>query len=466
VAVLNAADYGAPTHRRRLFLVARNDGFPIAWPEPTHGDPKKIGRDLFSGDLKPWRTAAECIDWSLPCPSIFLTREEGRKLGVKRPLAENTLKRIALGVKRYVLDNPTPFIVTNTTGNPPASAADPLKTATTGNHHYLCTPTLFKFRGDPGSCSQSPESPLPTVTAGSFRKRPAGAGHALAVSVPVLARLGQTGGNGGYCGAVGDPLTTVTTKAEHLLVSPVIVPVTHAGERRANDVGEPLPTVTGAHRGEFALVAPVLTQFAHGEGSDGRARGLRANEPTDPLGTIHAGGGNHGVVAAFLAKHYGGVVGHAPDRPIGTVTAVDHHSLVAANLVHLNHGEKTSSAVDEPARTVTACGNHAALVYAFLTKYYSSGGQWQAAGEPLHTVTGNDRMGLVVVTVGGQQYAVVDIGMRMLRPAELARAQGFPDDVVLTGTLSDQVERVGNSVCPDVAEAVVRANFAGAGVAA
>lgn len=424
---LNAADYGAPTHRRRLFLVARNDGRPIAWPEPTHGDPKKIGRDLFSGDLKPWRAAAECIDWSIPCPSIFLTRDEAKAWGKangcappQRPLAEATLKRIALGIKRYVLENPNPFIVTNTTGNPPSPVSDPLKTVTSRGNQFLCTPTIVPVRSHGG------------------------------------------GGNGP--GSVEDPLRTITC----------------------------------TKRGEFAVVAPIIAQLAHGEGSDGRGRGLRANEPTEPLGTIHAGGGNfaiiaptlvqtgygerdgqdprcldiesplgtvvaggakHAVVAAFLAKHYGGVVGHTPDRPIGTVTAIDHHSVVAANLVHLNHGDKTCSAADEPMRAVVASGNHAALVYSFLMKYHGNGGQWSHPAAPLGTVDTTDRMGLVTVTIGGQSYAIVEIGMRMLRPMELALCQGFPRSVILTGTQGDQVERIGNSVSPDMAEAMVLANY-------
>lgn len=416
---LNAADYGAPTHRRRLFLVARNDERPIVWPEATHGDPKKIGRDLFRGDLKPWRAAAECIDWSIPCPSIFLTREEARAWGKangcappQRPLAEATLKRIALGIKRYVLENPNPFIVTNTTGNPPASVSDPLKTVTSRGNQFLCTPTL--------------------------------------------ARIGQTGGNGGYASDIRDPLTTVTTKAEHLLVSPLVVPVTHAGERRSLHPSEPLPTITGAHRGEFAVVAPTLIQTGYGErdGQDPRCLDIES-----PLGTVVAGGAKHAVVAAFLAKHYGGVVGHTPDRPIGTVTAIDHHSVVAANLVHLNHGDKTCSAADEPMRAVVASGNHAALVYSFLMKYHGNGGQWSHPAAPLGTIDTTDRMGLVTVTIGGQSYAIVDIGMRMLRPKELALCQGFPRSVILTGTNGDQVERIGNSVSPAVAEAMVAANY-------
>lgn len=438
--VLNAADFGAPTHRRRLFLVARRDGEPINWPEPTHGDPKKIGKDLFSLDTLPWRTAAECIDWSIPCPSIF---------DRKKPLAEKTLKRIALGTKRYVLDNPKPFIVDMQREN--------------------------RARG------------------------------------------------------VDEPTGTVTTQGnKHNLVTPVITPVTHAGERRANGPEEPLPTVTGANRGELAVIAPVLANLAHGDAKDGRCRGLRVNEMTEPMGTVHAGGGSfsviaptllrqfggsdaaavdaplgtvvaggmgksllvaptliqtgygeatgqapraldierplgtvvsggkHALVSAFVAKHFGGVVGVPADVPLPTVTAIDHNAVVAANLVHMNHGEKTSSSPDEPARTVTASGTHAALVYSFMTKYFGRG-VGAGVDQPAPTVTAKDRFGLVTVTIDGVEFVITDIGMRMLKPRELARAQGFPDSVKLTGTATNQVERIGNSVVPQVAEAVVRA---------
>ena len=303
--VMNAADYGAPTHRRRLFLIARCDGAPIVWPEPPHGDPKKLNDQPLFGKVLPWRTAAECIDWSIPCPSIFER---------KKPLAENTLRRIAMGIKRYVLA---------------------LNTVTKdANCATLITPILV------------------------------GAGGPMYAAKPASA---------------DSPAKTVMAQDHRCLVS------------------------------------------------------------------------------AFLAKHFGGVVGHGVDRPASTVTATDHHSLVAANLVHLNHGDKQWNAADEPLRTVTS-GNHAALVYAFLVKYFGT-----AIGanliEPAPTATGKDRFGLVTVTINGEPYVIVDIGMRMLSPRELARAQGFPDSYVLSGSKSSQVAKIGNSVAPVMAEVLVRANY-------
>lgn len=329
--VLNAADYGAPTHRRRLFLIARNDGRAIVWPDATHGDPKKPS--LFQ--LPPWRTAAECLDWSLPCPSIFER---------KRPLAEATMRRIAMGIKRYVLDNPRPFIVRCNHG---------------GDH----------FRG------QSVDAPLCTLT---------------------------------------------------------------------------------ASRDAYGLVAPTLIQTSSGERQGQAPRVLDLHKP---MGTLVAGGTKQAVVAAFLAKHYGGNMtpGSSVAEPVDTITARDHNALVAANLIHLNHGDKQWSGVDEPMRTITT-GNHAFLVYSFLTKYFGQG-IGQALSEPLHTQTTKDRFGVVTVNVDGETYAIVDIGMRMLTARELARGQGFPESYELTGSHTNQVAKIGNSVAPQVAAALARANM-------
>lgn len=302
---LRACDYGAPTIRKRLFLVARRDGLPIVWTAPTHG-----------GDRLPYRTAAECIDWSIPCPSIFER---------KKPLRDATCRRIAAGVMRYVVNNPAPFVVTLT-------------------HH----------------------------------------------------------------------------------------------------------------------VAPALIQTGYGERKGQAPRALDLNKP---LGTVVAGGAKHALVAAFLAKHYTGVVGSDARQPIGTVTATDHHSLVTSHLVKLYGTCKDGAPVTAPMPTVTASGSHIGEVRAFLVKYYGQGGQMQDVREPLHTIPTRDRFGLVMVD--GEPHQIVDIGMRMLQPRELARGQGFSDEYIIdlehNGkplTKTAQTRMIGNSVCPDMAEALVRANFA------
>jgi DNA (cytosine-5)-methyltransferase 1 len=371
---LRACDYGAPTIRKRLFLIARRDGMPIVWPAPTHGDPKSEA--VKAGMLKPWRTAAECIDWSLSCPSIFERA---------RPLAEATCRRIAKGIMRYVVNAAEPFVVPLT-------------------HHGAA-----RFYGM--------EDPLPTVTAAHRGE--------LAMVTPFLST---------YYGA------------------------NCPGGDRVADIDEPLRTQSTENR--FALVAPILTEHAN-------ASSPRCMPADEPLRTICAQtkGGHHALVSAFLAKHYTGVVGADLRDPAPTVTSVDHNSLVTSNLIKLRGGGNIGQGTNEPLRTVSAGGTHFAEVRAFLIKYYGTD-QDPRLDDPLHTVTTKDRYGLV--TVAGEEYRIADIGLRMLAPRELFRAQGFPDDYIigdtpaqgLTLTKSAQVRMCGNSVCPPLAAALVTANLA------
>lgn len=349
--ILNAADFGAPTSRRRLFLVARLDGQDPVWPTPTHGP----GRAL------PYRTAAECIDWSIPCPSIFAR---------KKPLAEATLRRIAHGVMRYVVNAKKPFIVNLT--------------------------------------------------------------------------------HGGRCEPIDEGMRTVTGahRGEKALVVPNIIRYhgeKSAGEFRGQGVESPLPTQTTENR--FAVVSAHISRFY----------GASVGQGVDAPAPTHSQENHSALVSAFLAKHYGGVVGGPVEVPLGTITQIDHHSLVGASLLKL-YGTATGADITNPMHTVTGQGGHIGLVAAFLAKYYGTA-IGQDAGEPLDTITTKARFGLVTVTIDGEQYAIMDIGMRMLQPRELARAQGFPDSYILTGTKTSQVARIGNSVCPDAAEAVVRAQF-------
>lgn len=319
--MLRACDYGAPTIRKRLFLIARCDGLPIAWPEPTHGDPES--KAVKRGKLLPWRTAAECIDWTIPCPSIF-TR--------KKPLAENTQKRIARGIVRYVLESHGPFLVN----------------------------------------------------------------------------------------------------------------LTHGG--RLEDADEPFRTITCANRGEKSVVVPIVDTSAPQKG--------------------HAA-----LVAAFLAKHYGGNYngpGSAPVAPLGTVTTKDHNAVVAAHLLSHHGNARRDSEATDPHPAVCAGGTHSSLVASFLAPYYGQGSGLTGRDprEPAPTVTTKERLQLVTVQIDGETYVLADIGMRMLQPRELFRAQGFRDsyiiDVGADGkklTKSEQVRMAGNSVCPQVAAALVRANF-------
>ncbi|CAM8062644.1 DNA cytosine methyltransferase [Citrobacter freundii] len=372
---LRACDYGAPTIRKRFFMVMRCDGCPIQWPVVTHGDPKSL--EVQSGRLMPWRTAAECIDWSIPCKSIFER---------SKPLAENTLKRIARGIERFVLNNPTPFIVKcNHTSS---------RTA------YDC------FRG------QDIDSPLQTITKT----------HGYAVVTPFIA------GNGG---------------SEY--------------QAKPRAINKPAHTVLKESRA--CLVAPMIArQF-------GNSTGHGADEPN---GTVTAGGGGKSqLVATFLAKHFGGNYtgpGVSTDAPAHTVTTTDHHAVVTSHLVHLRGTCKDGRKVDQPMPTVTAGGLHIGEVRAFLMKYYGNEKSGVSLDEPLGTVTTNDRFGLL--TVDGTDYQIVDIGMRMLQPHELYKAQGFPDGYVIDQDYrgnryakDKQVARCGNAVPPPFARALVEANL-------
>lgn len=378
---LRACDYGAPTIRKRLFLAARCDGRPIEWPEPTHGDPESEA--VKSGRLLPWRTAAEIIDWSIPCPSIFER---------KRPLAENTLRRIARGIQRFVLDAEHPFIA------------------------------------------------------------------------PFIARIGQTGFGGDRLQyELADPLTTITTKAEHLLVAPLLAGVGgRAGQSRPRAGNEPMATITT--KADTALICPTLIQMGYGERQGQEPRVLDLGKP---VGTVTAGGNKFALTAAFLAKHFGGNytgAGADLEEPVPTVTTKDHNALVSSHLVKLRGTCADGQPVTGPMPTITAGGLHVGEVRAFLLKYYGSADNGQRLTDPLHTVTTKDRFGLV--TIEGVDYQIVDIGMRMLEPHELFAAQGFPASYIIDKYAngkavpkSAQVARCGNSVCPPLATALVRANL-------
>lgn len=455
---LRACDFGAPTIRKRFFMVMRCDGEQVIWPEPSHGDPKSLA--VQSGHLKPWRTAAECIDWSIPCPSIF---------GRSKPLAENTMKRIARGIQQFVLDNPTPFIVKcNHTSTKtkydcfrgqPLDA--PLKTITQTHGYAVVTPHLTKFRT--GATGQEITDLVPTITAGTS-KRPGGNGHALGMVITHLTPFIIGAGGPKYSAKArptDQPMNTVVNTNHSCLITPLVV--RQFGKSTGHSVDSPSGTVTAAGGGKSALIVPTMIQTGYGErpGQKPRVPGL-----DKPVGTVVAGGCKHALVSAFLAKHFGGNYtgpGAAVDGPAHTVTTTDHHAVVTSNLIKFR-GTNTGQTTDSPAHTITANGNHLGEVRAFLMKYYGNEKGGVGLDEPLGTVTTNDRFGLV--TVDGTDYQIVDVGMRMLQPHELYAAQGFPSWYVIDrdyrGTKyakDKQVARCGNAVPPPFAEALVRANL-------
>lgn len=346
--LLRACDYGAPTIRKRFFLVARCDGQPIVWPEPTHGDPNS--REVAAGLLKPWVPVADVLDFSLPCPSIFDTSDEiFDKYGIRavRPLAEKTLKRIAHGVMKFVVENPRPFIVQV-------------------NH-----------------------------------------------------------GGGAF---------------------------------RGQELDEPLDTITAKHG--TGIVTPMLIQY-HSEQSE-NVRGQGVDRPVMTVDTSN----RYGLVSTFISKYYDGGytgAGSRMDDPVGTITSRDHNAVCAAFVTQFNNnsiGQDNS----EPLNTITAGQGHFGEVCAFLTKYYGNGDNVTPLDQPTPTITAKDRLALV--TIHGQDYQIVDIGLRMLTPRELFDAQGFPDDYIIDVDAdgkaypkAEQVARCGNAVCPPIPAALVRANL-------
>lgn len=559
---MRGCDHDTPTIRKRFFLVARRDGIAIKWPEPTHGAPDSIG--VRAGKLLPYRTAAECIDFSLPCPSIF-ERD--------RPLAPATLRRIAKGIMRYVVDAADPFIVG--AGGPacagePRPTARPFGTLLARNDSYFCAPTIVPVTHQGGDRTESIGEPFRTIT-GAHRGEKA---LSTAFLSPYYSDKRSTDARGQFPSA---PINTVTTENRHALVEAELAPfvMTNTTGHPGAGADMPVPTITAA--GNQALVSAVLVDAAHGEVSPSGVKrwGTGAHDIEAPLGTVTASG-NKAVATAFLAKHYTGVVGSDLADPIGTVTACDHHSLVTAFLTeHANasnqrvmpadeplrticaqvkgghfsmvsahitkfrtgatgsamteplptitagpkekpagaphalgivtahiqrdmgasvghaadaplgtvtaggggksalvtsnmiklRGTSTAAGTDEPLGTVSAGGQHHAEVRSFLLAYYGAS-ETHSLSDPLNTVTSRDRFGLV--TIHGQDYQIVDIGLRMLQPRELFRAQGFPDDYIIGDdpaqglklTKSAQVRMCGNSVCPPMAKALILANFA------
>lgn len=462
---LRACDHDTPTIRKRFFLIARRDGLPIRWPKATHGAP--TSREVLAGALRPYRTAAECIDWSLPCPSIF---------GRKKELAPATLRRIAKGIMRYVIDAEKPFIVTNTTGHPGAPVDEPLRTVTTGGHHAVVVPSIVPVTHQGGDRHESVREPFRTITGAQRGEK------ALAVATLVDAAHGEISPTGVKRWGSGHkdiaaPLATVTASGGNsALVTAFLTEHANASVQRVMDLARPLNTICAQVKGgHHALVSAAIV------GVGGRAGDSRPRGADEPSATITAKG-DTALATAFLAKHYTGVVGSDLEDPIGTVTSMDHHSLVTSHLVKMR-GTSTTAGMDEPLHTISAGGMHHAEVRAFLLKYYGTDQDPQLE-EPLHTVTTKDRYGLV--TIQGVDYEIVDIGLRMLAPHELYKAQGFPESYIINEipdpeilfangeqcpgdprnlprkrlTKSAQVRMCGNSVCPPLSFALIHANFA------
>lgn len=414
---LVAADLGAPTTRKRFVLIARCDGRPIVWPERTHAP--RDSEEVRSGKLKPWRSAAEIIDWSLPCPSIFESKAEIlEKYGLKavRPLADNTMRRIIRGVDKFTIRSGEPFIVQQKFQNAAQDIGKPLTTVTAVGAHELCKPML---------------APL-TVTNTSH-----------SVGAPA-----------------GEPVHTVTTAGNQMLVTPYLAECNHAGGGHIADPREPHKTITAKHTG--GIVAPSLIQY-HTEQTEGvRASGLGV-----PINTVDASN-RYGLACANLVEYYTGGRPLDVTDPMHTVTSRDREAVVAAHVVKFKRDE-VGTLPTEPLPTQTSSGVFA-VCKAHLAKMRNgdSLGYWPEIRALLNRYCGyilaEDE--LLLLEIGGAFYYIADIGLRMLSPRELYNAMGFPPDYIIdrdyTGKpypKNEQVARCGNAVCPPLAAAVARANF-------
>ncbi|MBR8043141.1 DNA cytosine methyltransferase [Burkholderia cenocepacia] len=602
---LRACDNGAPTIRKRLFIVGRRDGLPVRFPEQEYGDP--TSHKVIAGMLAPYRTSADCIDFSLPAQSIFSR---------KKALAKNTQRRVAKGLWRHVLTSAKPFIVTNTTGHPGGSIDQPLATVTTGNHHMLGQPVLAPFLNEHANASNqrtmSADEPMRTICA------QVKGGHFSVVASALAPLRGTSEGHLDNARSVDQPMTTISASGTHHALVGAELVTAHIQRDMGCSVGHaadvPLGTVTAGGGGKSSLVGAHLVTIGYGEraGQDARTQDVE-----QPLGTVVAGGVKQAIVATHITKfrtgsigssmaepmptvtansfikrpggsvplgmvaahlthltHHGERSGTSPDQPLPTVTGANRgeQALVAANLIDIGHGESCSTGAkrwgsgvrsleaplnavtassspsalvsafleqanggfyadndgrgaDEPLSTITARGTNQRLITACLVKYYSSGGQSQAADVPLHTISTKARMGvveamqvpfdclaeehrekarlcadlmrehmpeqfpsdaeLVLMQYQGSLWVLVDITLRMLKPRELYRAQAFPesyiiheipdpdllfkDGVQVADPLSvpriplsttAQIRMCGNSVVPLQAEALIRANFA------
>ena len=373
---LRACDYGAPTIRKRFFLVARCDGRPIIWPRPTHAPKGKTTKTDRS-----WKAVHECVDFRRTCPSIFLTEQEGRALRVKRPLVRASEARIAKGIFRYVMQEADPFIVS----------------------------------------------------------------------------------------------------------------LTHQGGDRIQSVAEPFKTITGANRGEKALVVPLVArQFGTGG----------CHSATEPMKSVMAGGGGgkNQVVSAFLCRQFGMSVGSSAEQPIGTITSGGGgKTQVIASFLAQNNTGVVGHSVREPISSILGTGSHQSVVECSLINKCDVN-HVSPAGKPLDaspTQGGNSR-GItqqLVPTLTAETEAkarrvaaflrsygiefpgefatcrglvIYDVGMRMFTPRELFSGQGFPSDYIIEYgideggiriplTKTDQIKMCGNAVPPQFGEAILTA---------
>lgn len=416
---LVAADYGAPTTRRRLVLIARCDGCAIVWPERTHAPRDSV--EVRSGKLLPWRSAAEIIDWSLPCPSIFSTKDEIHErygIAAVRPLADNTMRRIIRGVDKFTIKSGAPFIVecNHSGGGHVTDSQEPCKTITAKHTGDICRPVLtpLTMTNTSNSAGAPAAEPMNTV---------------------------RTGGGGGQ-----------------MLLSPSLIQyhTEKTESARAAGLDKPVCTVDASNR--YGLTCANLVEYYGG------GRPLDVQSPMHTV-TSHD---REAVVAAHVVKYYSGVDGEKAGEPLPTVTAIDHNAVCAAHVVKYKRDE-VGTRPSEPLPTQTA-GGVFGCCKAVLCKIGTSERlhYWPKIRDLLNRYCGY-ALGtddLLLLSIGGVLYYIADIGLRMLSPRELYNAMGFPPDYIIDHDAAgkpypktQQVARCGNAVCPPMAAAVVAANL-------
>lgn len=453
---IRACDFGAPTIRKRLFLVIRFDGKPIVWPEPTHGAPGDP--DVISGKKQPWRTAAECIDWSLPCPSIFDSADDimvKHRLRAVRPLADATMARVARGMKRYVLDAERPFLVNLTHGARLEDVDDPFKTITGANRgeKAVVAPHLVSVaHGYSGGRREYPlDDPMGTVTSG-------GISHAV-VAPHLASYYSHTDGRSERVSDLSQPIATIPTENRHSLIAPHVMTMRNSG-KPFNGADEPTHTITAGGAG-LSVVAPVLTHAQQGGavrpidaphhticasakdqnaviipslvGCGGRAGQSRPRSGDEPTATITTKA-DACVAAAFIAQHNndsrrkGGVnPGRAADEPLSTVTQTGAQQGAVSAFIARQFGTSTGHGIDEPAATVMADGGgKSQLVAPYLQKYYGTG-DGARLDDAMHTVTVKDRFGHVEAGMSVPPFTV-DQEDRARQVAAFLRSYGFWDE--------------------------------------
>lgn len=506
--VLRANFFGAPTIRKRLYIMMRCDGEPIWWPEVTHAAPKSP--EVASGEKLAWPVAADILEFDRPCPSVLMTGDEAKAYtmatGIKiiRPLAFNSEERIAKGTKRYVIDKGDDafMVLCNHSGSHFRGQGmdEGFATVTRARDaHGLVAPYMVPRYGErPG---QEPRGRPVDISAPTVVEGGNGGNLIEAEMVPFLSH----GQHGGRSRSAEDPAHTIAAslKDTNQLVSVFVTKHTTGGVGSGADEGVGTVTANSFHKrpgGASPLGATAVYLAQH----NGGPRGPIGRPADEPASTLTVEGSQQQVVSAFVARQFGASVGHDTNESNGTITAGGggKSQLVSAHMISMKGSDRRASSVETPANAATAQGQHSGVVMPFLHAYYGSEETGFTVEEPARTATTKDRFGLaqveaeilpltdeqldsarkvaaflrkydcwdggefVTLTIRGVAYIIIDIGMRMLTPRELARAQGFRETYILAApfqgrflTETDQRHKIGNSVCPDMAYALFRRNY-------